>query len=377
MRNRGPTPPQVTTLPAPPPLGATPGRKAQTLDGVRRIAVLHSRGIGDFVFALPALHALRGAYPAAEIVLLGAPWYVEFLAGRPAPVDRVVPVQTTAVTGPDEMASGALDAFFAEQGAERYDLAVQLQGGGRYSNPFLLRLGARHTVGARTPDAALLERWIPYFHYQNEVARCLEVAGLVGARPVQLEASLVATADDLEESRQIVPEAPEPMVALHPGASDTRRRWPPERFARVADALVTAGARVIVTGTEPERDSAARVLAEMREEGIDACGRLSLSGLLGLLSRCRVVVSNDTGPLHLSQAVGAATVGLFWCGNLINAGPFGRRRHRPLISWQLDCPVCDTDCTAADCPHRPSFLLRIEVDEVREQALDLLAALDT
>ncbi|MDQ3932217.1 MAG: glycosyltransferase family 9 protein [Actinomycetota bacterium] len=358
-------------------MGAAPDRNVQTLDGIRRIAVLHSRGLGDFVFALPALQALRAAYPAAEIVLLGAPWYVEFLARRSVPVDRVVPVLTSAVTGPAELASGSLDAFFARQAAERYDLAVQLQGGGRYSNPFLLRLGARHTVGARTPDAALLDRWIPYFHYQNEVARGLEVAGLVGARPVQLEPKLVATADDLEESRQVVPEAPGPVVALHPGASDTRRRWPPERFASVADALVAAGARVIVTGTEPERESAAQVLDNMREEATDACGRLSVSGLLGLLSRSRVVVSNDTGPLHLAEAVGTATVGLFWCGNLINAGPFGRRRHRPLISWQLDCPVCDTDCTAAECPHRPSFLLRIEVDEVREQALDLLAATDT
>ncbi|MDQ4131527.1 MAG: glycosyltransferase family 9 protein, partial [Actinomycetota bacterium] len=260
----------------------------------------------------------------------------------------------------------------AEQATERYDLAVQLQGGGRYSNPFLLRLGARYTVGARTPDAAPLDRWIPYFHYQNEVLRCLEVVGLVGARPVQLEPELIATAADVDESQRIVPERAEPLVALHPGASDTRRRWPPERFAAVADALAVSGAEVVVTGTESERESTTRVLAGMRETATDACGSLSVNGLLGLLSRCRLVVSNDTGPLHLAQAVGVATVGLFWCGNLINAGPFGRGRHRPVISWQLHCPVCDTDCTAAECPHRPSFLGRIEVDEVREQALDLL-----
>ncbi|MFN2555289.1 MAG: glycosyltransferase family 9 protein, partial [Nitriliruptorales bacterium] len=334
--------------PAPPPLGGDDGEDRR-LEGVSVIAVLHSRGIGDFIFALPALHALRAAYPSAEIVLLGAPWYAEFLAGRPTPIDRVVPVHTRAVTGPDDLASGSLDSFFAEQAAEGYDLAVQLQGGGRYSNPFLLRLGARHTVGARTPDAAALERWIPYFHYQNEVLRCLEVVGLVGARPVQLEPRITPTACDLEESQQLVADGDEPLVALHPGASDTRRRWPPERFAAVADVLVVSGAHAVVTGTETERESATAVLAGMRERASDACGRLSLNGLLGLLSRCRLVVSNDTGPLHLAQAVGTPTVGLFWCGNLINAGPFGRRRHRPLISWQLDCPICDTDCTAAEC----------------------------
>lgn len=363
------SPPTDLRLTTPPPLG---GSQDRTLEGISRIAVLHSRGIGDFVFALPALHALRATYPAAEIVLLGAPWYVDFLAGRPAPVDRVVPVRTSAVTGPEELAGGTLDAFFDDQAAQGYDLAIQLQGGGRYSNPFLLRLGARIAVGARTPDSAPLDRWIPYFHYQNEVLRCLEVVGLVGARPVQLEPRLAASTADLDESRRIVPETAAPLVALHPGASDTRRRWPPRRFAAVADALVAGGGKVVVTGTEVERESATQVLAGMRENATDACGRLSLNGLLGLLARSRLVVSNDTGPLHLAQAVGTSTVGLFWCGNLINAGPFGRRRHRPLISWQLHCPVCDTDCTAADCPHRPSFLDRIEVGEVRDQALDLL-----
>ena len=73
---------------------------------------------------------------------------------------------------------------------EEFDLAVQLHGGGRFSNPFLLRLGARHTVGSRTEDAAPLERTIPYTYYQHEPLRGLEVVGLAGAPPVWLEARL-------------------------------------------------------------------------------------------------------------------------------------------------------------------------------------------
>lgn len=64
------------------------------LEDVRRIAVLRANAIGDLVFALPALDALRAAYHQAEIVLLGLPWHADFLAGRPGPIDRVevVPV---------------------------------------------------------------------------------------------------------------------------------------------------------------------------------------------------------------------------------------------------------------------------------------------
>ena len=60
-----------------------------------------------------------------------------------------------------------LEAFFQAMQREEFDLAVQLHGGGRFSNPFLLRLGARHTVGTRTPDAARLERSVPYLDYQQ------------------------------------------------------------------------------------------------------------------------------------------------------------------------------------------------------------------
>ncbi len=113
--------------------------------------------------------------------------------------------------------------------------------------------------------------------------------------------------------------------------------------------------------------------------------RLSIGGLAGLLSRCALVVSNDSGPLHVAAAVGAPTVGIYWCGNAINAAPPTRSRHRPLLSWTVHCPECGTDCSTAGhplrpgdgCTHRPSFLAQIPVREVAEEVVDLLAAAGT
>ncbi len=165
------------------------------------MAVLRANGIGDFILALPALEALRSAYPQAQVVLLGRRWHRDFLTGRPGPVDRVVVVPTcrgvTEEPGrredPEELAR-----FFEEMAQEGFDLALQLHGGGRYSNPLVHRLGARVTAGLRTPDAPPLDRWVPYVYFQHETLRYLEVASLVGAlAPPVLEPRLTVTQRDL------------------------------------------------------------------------------------------------------------------------------------------------------------------------------------
>lgn len=346
---------------------------------VQKIAVLRANGIGDFLFALPALEALRATYPYAEIVLLAKDWHAAFLTGRPSPVDRVVvvPPSKGINEGPGMETSSsiiAMECFLDDLQQERFDLALQLHGGGRYSNPFILRIGARITAGARTPDAAPLDRWIPYIYYQPEIMRYLEIVSLVGARPVGVEPRIVVTEADRDEAQRVVPQNGQPLVALHPGAGDPRRQWPPAHFAAVGDTLAPQGARVVVVGTEPEQRLVTAVIDAMAAGADNLCGRLSLGGLAGLLSRCQVVVSNDSGPLHLAAAAGVATVGIYWCGNMITAGHMTRSRHRPAISWRLHCPVCGEDCTRTSCEHRVSFVADVPVQEVVIAAWDLFAS---
>jgi ADP-heptose:LPS heptosyltransferase len=360
--------------------GATrdmPPLPSALVPGVERIAVLRANGIGDFVFTLPALAALRRAYPAAEIVLLGRHWHRGFLTGRPGPWDRVVVrpgCRGVNDSAPDDPA--AIEAFFAAMRAERFDLAVQLHGGGRHSNPFVRRLGAQLTVGLRTPDAEPVDRWSPYVYLQNEIARGLETVVLVGAIADDWQPRLAVTPRDLAESQAAVPDDDHrPFAVINPGAGDPRRRWPPDGFAAVADRLADAGLMVVVTGVGGERPAAAAVVAGMRRPAADLAGRLSLEALAGLLSRAAVVVSNDSGPLHLAGAVGAATVGIYWGPNLVNAGPPGRARHRPVVSWTVTCPACGADRMRSACGHGDSLVAGVTADEVAEAATELLADL--
>ena len=131
---------------------------------------------------------------------------------------------------------------------------------------------------------------------------------------------------------------------------------------------------MLLTGLPDEHEVIEEVLSEMARPAENMCGRLSLRGLAGLLSRCSLVVANDTGPLHLAAAMGTATVGVYWCGNFVNGGPMTRARNRSAISWRVHCPDCGADCLRGGCEHRSSFTAEIRVDEVLEPALSLLSA---
>lgn len=345
---------------------------------VSRIVVLRGGGLGDLIFAIPAMAALKAAYPGSTITLLGTPIHKALLGALESPVDEVVVLPFAEGVRPGEEDSAELDRFFADMRGRSFDLAVQLHGGGRYSNPFLLRLGARHTVGTRTADAASLERTIPYLYYQHEPLRALEVAGFAGAFPVDLEARL-APAAGLAAHKAGNGGGDGPLVVIHPGATDPRRRWPAEKFAELAAACAADGSQVVIIGDSSEQDLAERIASRAGAAAVhSAAGALDMEGLVALLAEADVVVANDSGPRHLAQALGVPTVGIFWAGNVINAGALGRSLHRVHASWVTACPTCGIDVTqvgwtAPRCIHDDSMVAAIGVQEVYEDVRSLAA----
>ena len=254
--------------------------------------------------------------------------------------------------------------------ARSFDLAVQAHGGGGNSNPFLLRLGARHTVGATAPGAPRLEREMSYRYFQHETQRWLEVAALAGAPAVQLEARLRGRA-----GRRPRPGVA-PRLVVHPGATDPRRRWPVRRFAEVADAVARQGVEVVVVGDAGDTGAATQIVAHAGSPRVTSVvDQIGLAALVDLLEDSDVVLANDSGPRHVAMAVGTATVGVFWGPNMINAAPVGRRRHRVLPGWTLHCPRCGAPLAQGDdrrCDHAESWVADVPVERVLTEVLDLL-----
>lgn len=154
-----------------------------------------------------------------------------------------------------------------------------------------------------------------------------------------------------------------PWVGFVPGSNAPSRRWPAERFAGVARALARRGARVVVVGGPAERPVTARV-AEAAPGAVDAGGDTDLAGLAALLSLCDVVVSNDTGPMHLAASVGVPTVTLWGPSPPDEAAPPGPE-HRRVEGPALPCRPCFRNA----CPRAGRGTM---LAEARDECLHLI-----
>lgn len=345
------------------------------IPGVRKIAILPGNELSDFIFMLPSLMALRKAYPEAEIVLLGSNWHCQLLTGRPGPINRVeiIPPVFGITNSADQIGSPAeKDLFIEQMRNEKFDIAIQMQGDSQRANSFIKEIRAKVTVGSKSAEAEPLDLNLPYTFYQLGILHYLEIVSLVGADAVSLEPVIALSELDKREIERVLPESEQPLAVLAPAASDPRRRWPAEKFAAVGNILAWSGAQVAIVGNEEDSQLIEEIADQISAPVINLCGILSLRGLAGLFARTKVVVANDSGLLNLANAVGASTVGIYWCGNLLNAGPVTSARHRIAISWQMNCPVCGMNCTRSDCGHQESFIAEVPQEEVAINALEFL-----
>jgi ADP-heptose:LPS heptosyltransferase len=359
---------------------------SSVLPGVKKIAVFRATALGDFIMAVPALRALHETYPDAEIVYLGRSWHQMYLPGRLPGIGRVLeipPPQGEDIARGEVIDARFYDDFVLQMQAEQFDLAVQLHGGGMKSNPFIYDFHARFTIGTRAPGAFPLQRWIPYVYAQHETIRCLEVVSLAGAFSslTNLLPELPVFATDLNKAQTIFDRLrSRSYVVIHAGATDPRRRWHAHQFAAIADyCSQRLQMDIVLTGTSIDAQPAAAVEAAMHTIPVNTVNQLSLQGLTGLLSKAALVISNDSGPMHLAYALGTKTVGLFTAEYVIPFLPLLRQHFTPLIAWDRRCPQCGTFCEkqeldhpSGSCQHLVSFVDQIPVEVVLDAIHELL-----
>jgi len=307
------------------------------------LLVLRALGLGDFLTAVPALRALRRAFPEQELVL-AAPPVLGPLAALSAAVDRIHP-------------TNGLDDFTAP--AEPVDLAVNLHGRGPESHQALLSGAPAQLLAFGCPqigyagpdwrdDEHEVERWCRLLHEGCSIAADRRDLLLDGPS----EASLAPGA-----------------VVIHPGAAYPARRWPVDRFAEVARWAEGHGHQVVVTGSVAElpQAEAVRARAHLNYDAVLA-GRTDLAELAALVAQARLVISGDTGIAHLASA--------YWTPSVVLFGPVAPALWGPPPSGPHVALWHGEEAEAGDPwgdEPDPSLLL-IEADEVIEHATVLLDA---
>lgn len=300
---------------------------------LQRIAVFRALKLGDMLCAVPALRGLRSVFPRAEITLIGLPWAHEFAARFPGYIDRFLPFPGFPGLPEQGVSARALARFLRTVQARHYALAVQMHGSGEISNGIVSLFGARETAGFHVPGARVQApvRALPYPEQGTEVQRLLALARFLGADNLCDTLEFPVTEQDEQSRRRLVAgtQLDAGYVCVHAGCASAAA-WPTNAFATVADAVAARGWRVVLTGTPGERARAQAVAETMRFPCIDVVGKTDLGTLAALLAHARLLVSNDTGVVHLAQAVGAPTVVIFTNADVARWAPRDRRRHRVL-----------------------------------------------
>lgn len=300
----------------------------------QRIAIVRALpGLGDLLCSVPAFRALRSAFPAAEISLIGLPWAKSFVQRFGNYLDHWL--EFPGYPGIPEVAFSPerTIAFLQEVQQTSFDLALQMHGNGSIMNSFSLLLGAKRTAGffPQRQFCPHIDWFLPYPDHLPEVQRHLHLLRFLGIQTQAESIEFPVTAADRDECNAMLQAyelCPKSYVCIHPGASTADRRWSYEHFAAVADALAAQDFQIVLTGTAGEKELTQKVAQMMRHPAIDLSGQTSLGALALLLQQAGLLICNDTGVSHLGAAVQVKSVVIFSQSEPHRWAPLDRDRHK-------------------------------------------------
>lgn len=310
-----------------------------------KILVVKLSALGDVVQSLPFAMAVYRQAPQTQL-----DWLVErpsagLLMGHPA-LSKVLVSPRHELAEADGLPVGPLKGFWQELRNTRYDVVVDLQG--LMKSAILVRLSrAERKIGFRggkEPLAALAysENLAPYDRDRHALERYLDLLEPLSLeRPARIEYGLHASGEETAKVESLLGGMDQrSLVVLHPMAKWDSKLWPLKHWAALAQLLSGAGLRLAITGSSDDR-KIGRILTEHLGLGdglVDLTGRTSLRELAALLAMARVVVSTDTGAMHLAAAMGTPVVALFGPTAPWRTGPYGPG-HR-VMRLGLDCSPC-------------------------------------
>jgi lipopolysaccharide heptosyltransferase II len=289
----------------------------------RKILCLRLDNLGDVVMTTPAFRALKNLNLDANLTLLtshrGA-GVAPFIPDIDSVIEFNVPwVKLEAAKGDSEAVLALVERLRQEQ----FDAAVIFTVFSQSSLPAAmicylagipLRLGH-----CRENPYNLLTDWKPDYEpladIEHEVTRQLQLVESIGATidntRLGLDVSWRACGEALEKLSAAGVDPAKPWLVLHPGVSEKRRQYPAEKYAEAGRELVRRGIQIVVTGTASEKELAGQIVEAMGTGSVSLAGELPLETFIGLIAAAPLLISNNTGPVHIAAAVNTPVVVLY------------------------------------------------------------------
>ncbi len=327
---------------------------------VRRVLLISNTALGDTLFSTPAIRALKERYPDWELEVLAHRVFGELLAHNPY-VARV-----WTYPGRDRR----LVALARQLRSRAYGLVIILHGNDPEATLLAALTGSSFIIGsAKSPLAFAYSAGVGSTDpHEHAIERRLNFVRLVGADTRNTRMDLFLSEEEKDRAAAILQEhfgeIPPGLMALHPTGSDRYKWWPASSFVELGNWLYqTYQAPLLMISGKGDREAAEAIAAQLAGPSLVTGGRYHLLTVAALLAHCRLLVANDSGPLHMGLALGVPTIGLLGADDPRRVGPYqvewGAALHkRP--------EVCELEpCRLKKCPEN-RCLTAIKVPEVEQ-----------
>ncbi len=314
---------------------------------VKRILIITLSNTGDCILTIPVLRTVVGAFPKARIDVMAGPAGKEVFEKDPA-VSKFIIYDKYAPVLEKRRILSKLRRL-------RYDLVVDLK-----NTMFGLLMGPRY----RTSTV----QTFPKKGMHSRDLHLLRLKGL-GIEPIREGPGIYIPKEDEESALKMLEKEGvlEDYVAVSPGAKSHLKRWPEDAFAALGDILTgRKGFRVVFVGTGQDADIIKEISKKMKNKAVNLSNRTNLRELAAVLKKARLVVTNDSAPLHLACSVGARVVAIFGPTDPARYGPTGGFDR--VVMKKIFCSPCES----AECRFNYECMRVITPDEVYEAAVAAL-----
>lgn len=283
------------------------------------IAIFRALYLGDMLCVTPCFRAIRAAYPSARITLIGLPWEEDLVRRFPRYLDHFIEFPGWPGLPEQEVVPQLVLQFLQHMQAERYDIVFQMQGNEMITNAMCMLFHAKRVAGLRRPnDYAPYPDLFPISNDdEHEVLKFIRLIHAAGIPDQGTDMELPILPDELsryESIRKNLNLVQGQYICIHPGARDTRRRWPLTNFVKLITAFIEQGFTILLTGAKHEGDLLKQVntmLPAPVTNLVEQIGHTGLGELAAIIKNSRGLISNDTGVSYVAAALKVPSVILF------------------------------------------------------------------